>query len=179
MKRNIILIGFMGSGKSTVGRCLADRLGLRFVDSDARIEEKAGRAIPQIFAEAGEAGFRRLEEETIAEIVEAEGQVIATGGGAILSEMNWRRLQEGGWTVWLKAPFDEIWRRVGGSRRRPLLLGEGARERALNLFHEREPLYRRAAFCVDASGSARSVAAIIAAAWRAQEGRHDFESRRG
>jgi shikimate kinase len=100
--QNIILTGFMGTGKSTVGQVVAARLGRRFVDMDALIEQREGRPIPQIFAEAGEPYFRQLEAGLCRELAEQAAQVIATGGGALVPEANWRTLAPpGGLSAWI------------------------------------------------------------------------------
>ncbi|GAB6877579.1 3-dehydroquinate synthase [Thermaerobacter litoralis] len=121
--RRLILIGLMGAGKTTVGRALAGRLGWAFLDLDELIEQSAGRDVPAIFAQEGEAGFRRREEGALATALALERVVIATGGGVVLSAANRQRLAAEPWVVWLEAPPDELARRLAGpgAATRPLL----------------------------------------------------------
>ena len=118
---NVVLTGFMGTGKSTVGRLLAERLGRPFVDVDAQIVERAGCTIPEIFAKRGEAGFRTLEGEVCRDVGGRGGLVIATGGGALLDEDVREAMEETGTIVCLTCDVDEILRRLGGVLNRPLL----------------------------------------------------------
>ncbi|KXS45955.1 MULTISPECIES: shikimate kinase [unclassified Candidatus Frackibacter] len=118
--KNIILIGFMGTGKSTVGKRLADELGLKFIDSDEVIKESAGSEIGEIFATKGEAYFRDLETEVIADLGQKSDLVISTGGGAVLREKNVELLKEQGIVILLKAEPEVILERVRGTDR-PLL----------------------------------------------------------
>lgn len=123
---NIILVGMMGSGKSSVGRVLADSLGRPFVDTDEEIEALAGMPIPQLFATQGEAAFRALETHVITRAVtRAENQVIATGGGAVVGPVNRLALREGGTVFWLDASPQELFNRAQaqGLEGRPLLTG--------------------------------------------------------
>jgi shikimate kinase len=163
--RPIYLIGLMGVGKSTVGRLLAARLGRRFCDSDQEIESRCGRTIAAIFAEEGEAGFRRLEAETIAALSN-EGTVIALGGGAITPAGAVERLLEVGDLVYLEAPVEILAERIGDASNRPLLAGldADARLRRLrDLLEERRPLYERATWRIDARGTADRVVERILA----------------
>ncbi len=155
-RENIVLIGFMGSGKSSVGRMLAKRLNFRFLDTDALIEERAWMPIKDIFAKHGEAFFRDRETATIASLAGARGHVIATGGGIVTQPRNLPLLHKLGWVVLLKADPDEIFRRVAHNNRRPLLQVENPRERVETMLAERQPLYEQAAdFCVDSTGLQR------------------------
>ncbi len=154
---NVTLMGFMGSGKTTVGRILATRLGWDFVDTDRLVESKAGIPIPEIFAERGEAGFRELEAAAIQEVSRGDRQVIATGGGAILDPANRLALRMAGVVVHLKASPEMLWRRVSGSER-PLAQDPVAfRER----YQERFPLYQQIPIQVASSSSAARVAERI------------------
>jgi shikimate kinase len=147
MKRagNIYLIGMMGAGKSTVGRTLARRLKLRFVDSDHEIEARCGVKIPVIFEIEGEAGFRAREAQAIAELTALEGVVLATGGGVVLREDNRRLLAARGTVVYLRATPEHLHERVRQDRNRPLLAGRDALARLRELYRERDPLYREVA----------------------------------
>lgn len=144
-RRNIVLVGPMGSGKSHVGRLLAQRLGLELVDVDARIEAGAGMPIPAIFAAEGEAGFRSRERAMLAQALALDGQVIATGGGAVLDAGNRAAMQAAGWVVYLHVEADEQLRRLAGDRGRPLLAHEDRAQRLRELQAVREPLYREVA----------------------------------
>jgi shikimate kinase len=164
MLDNIALIGFMGSGKSTVGRQLAQRLGWRFQDTDALVEKVAGCSIPTLFARDGEAAFRDKETSVLLGITLGERQVIATGGGAILREENVAALRTRSLVVYLTAQPEVLAERV--SRRpgeRPLLTAgqpEPPLVRILTLLAERGPLYQSAAHCI-VDTSSRSPAALV------------------
>ncbi|MEB2287216.1 MAG: shikimate kinase [Anaerolineae bacterium] len=128
---NLVLAGFMGTGKSTVGRLVAGRLGLAFVDTDAAIERRAGRSIAQIFAQDGETAFRRIEAEVCREIAAGRDQVIAVGGGALLDDSARRAFAQSSLIVCLTASLDEILRRVGDDPARPLFSADRERLAAL------------------------------------------------
>jgi len=161
--RNIILIGFMGTGKSAVGQILARRLGWTFIDTDRRVEIKERATIAQIFARRGEDYFRGIEAGVIAEIAGRRDVVIATGGGAVLRPENMRRLREHGWIVSLTAPADVLLQRLSDGERRPLLRGD-VRGNVTRLLDQRRPLYRDADLMIDVSvATAERVAdAVIA-----------------
>jgi shikimate kinase len=144
----IYLTGFMGCGKSTVGRLLADRLGTPFVDLDEEIERRAGMTVREIFEQQGEPVFRRLEHEALRATLEIPEAVVATGGGTMVFEVNFRLMQASGLSVWLNPPFATIASRVGGlgKRDRPLFRDE---TQALALYRERLPAYQRADLTVD------------------------------
>jgi 3-dehydroquinate synthase/shikimate kinase/3-dehydroquinate synthase len=116
----IVLVGFMGAGKTTVGRLLADKLGLRFADSDEVIEQRRGRSVREIFAEDGEAAFRAAEHEVLAELMRGPEAVVAVGGGAVENQAS-RRLLRAARVIYLQVGYDEAMRRVGGDAGRPLL----------------------------------------------------------
>ncbi|HUF78320.1 MAG TPA: shikimate kinase [Thermoanaerobaculia bacterium] len=159
----VFLTGFMGSGKTTVGRLLSDRLELPFIDLDGEIELRAGMSVKEIFERGGEALFRRLEQETLATAVARPEAVIATGGGTVTVERNLRLLDEGGVSVWIDPPFSIISQRIGalGKEDRPLFQTEA---QALELYRQRLPAYRRADFRleVDPGEAPEEVAARIA-----------------
>lgn len=145
---NLALIGFMGVGKSTVGRLCAKQLGYTFLDSDAVIAERAGCPVAQFFAERGEAAFRALEREVIAELAARPGIVLSTGGGVVLDAANVANLRAGGLVVLLTASVEVVLRRVGDRNSRPLLASASdPRARVLQLLAERAPYYERAAHC--------------------------------
>jgi shikimate kinase len=139
------LIGLPGSGKSTVGRQLARRLVLPFVDSDHVIEQRLGCPIRQYFEREGEAAFRDVEEAVIDELSHAQTGVLATGGGAVLREANRRHLRERGLVVYLKSSPDELFRRLRHDRNRPLLQVADPLARLRDLYAIRDPLYRETA----------------------------------
>jgi shikimate kinase len=146
---NIVLIGYRGCGKTTLGRQLAADLGRRFVDTDVRIVERAGKTIAAIFAEAGEAGFRDLESAVIAEVAGGDDQVIAAGGGAVLRPENVRLFRRGGKIVWLRATPEALYQRISAdaatAANRPNLTAAGGLEEVRTLLARRSPLYEAAA----------------------------------
>lgn len=142
---NVFLVGPMGSGKSTIGRGLADLLDKKFRDTDHEIEARTGAGIPLIFEIEGEAGFRRREAAVLDELTRGHDLVLATGGGAVLSEANRRVLRERGVVVYLRAPLEELLRRTRRDRRRPLLQKGDRRHTLEEILRAREPLYRATA----------------------------------
>lgn len=149
---NIVLIGFMGAGKSAVGRGLARALGLSFFDTDRFIEEKAGRTIADIWEKEGELPFRLLEREAVQAAVSQDRRVISTGGGAFLDLENRRRLATYGTVVWLKASPEAILRRVQRTPgKRPILKDPDPVAVIKALLEKRTPCYQEAAFSVDTS----------------------------
>lgn len=163
---NLVLIGFMGSGKTTVGRLIARATGLAFVDTDDEIARRAGRPVRAVFAEEGEEAFRKVEAEVVKDLAAREGQVIATGGGVVLQEQNLANLRRTGLVVALTAQTDVLWERVGTTDR-PLLATDRPRERFAELLRLREPLYAAADVAVDTTGrSPDEVAATVAGHWR-------------
>ncbi len=151
-KRNIYLVGPMGTGKTAVGRALARLVGVPFVDSDAEIERLAGVDIPYIFEQEGEAGFRRREAEALAELCRREPLVLATGGGAVLAQENRQLLKSTGAVVFLQTSITQQLQRVGSGRGRPMLQGADVAQRVEELCLIREPLYREVAditLCTD------------------------------
>jgi shikimate kinase len=149
----IVLIGFMGTGKSVVGCRLAERLGLSFVDVDHAIEEAAGMAIPEIFASEGESGFRRRERDLIASLATRRDCVIAAGGGAVLDPENVRNLRAGALTVCLQAEPTVILGRIGADAQRPLLRTPDRLARIRELLEQRAPAYGQADLTLETSGS--------------------------
>ena len=159
--RRVVLVGFMGSGKSCVGPELARLLGWRFEDMDRRIEERLGATVAQVFESSGEAFFRAEEKRLAEELAHLESVVIAAGGGAFASAETREALQAGSLTVWLRCDLDTVLSRVPLDGSRPLARD---RETITRLFSEREPSYRLANRAVDASsGTPVAVAKEIAA----------------
>ena len=154
--KNIVLVGFMGSGKTTVGRELHQRLGYPLIDMDQVIEERAGKSIPTIFAESGETGFREMETSLLKEIIceaSSERRIISTGGGIVGSEENRKLLKQLGYVVWLSAPLKVILGRTSKNRNRPLLHTEDPATKIQLLMDQREALYAEVAHLkLDTSG---------------------------
>lgn len=142
--RSIVLVGIMGCGKSTVGRRLAQRLNLRFVDADTEIQEAANMTIQEIFAAHGEAYFRSGEERVIARLLQEGPQVLATGGGAFMSGATRDAIAENGISVWLNADFDTVMARVRKRSNRPLLQTPDPEGTMRELMAKRYPVYARA-----------------------------------
>jgi len=142
--RNVVLIGFMGCGKTTVGRKLQELLGYPFLDTDQLIESRTGRTISEIFADQGESAFRDLETQVLGELsgAAAARQIIATGGGIVGRPENRELLRKLGFVVWLRAPVDTILQRVSRNHDRPLLQTDDPRARMEALLAERMPLYQ-------------------------------------
>jgi shikimate kinase len=150
---NVFLVGMMGAGKTTVGRLLARRLKLRFIDSDQEIEARCGVKIPLIFDIEGESGFRAREAQIIAELSELEGIVLATGGGAVLSPESREHLSRSGTVVYLRARPEDLYERVRHDKNRPLLATADPLGRLRELFGQRDPLYREVANLVVDTGT--------------------------
>jgi shikimate kinase len=147
LRNNIVLVGFMGTGKSTVGRFLAEKLGWEFIDTDHYIEKQEKMSIAELFNKHGEPYFREIETRSILEIMEKSNQVISTGGGAVLAEENRRSLKANGFVVALTASLETIIQRVGGDRNRPLLQGK-ANEIVPQLLKLRKHAYDFADFTI-------------------------------
>lgn len=157
----ISLIGMPGSGKSTVGRQLARRLGTAFVDSDHAIEERIGCSIKEFFESEGEEAFRAIEEATLDDLTKTGGgAVLSTGGGAVVRPATRARLRERGQVIYLHALPDDIFRRLRHDTTRPLLQTAQPLERLRRLYAERDPLYRETAHFVIETGRP-SVATLV------------------
>ena len=153
--RNVILVGPMGAGKSTIGRQLAALLRYEFVDSDQEIEARTGADIPWIFDVEGEEGFRKREESVIEDLTQRQHIVLATGGGAVLKESNRRAIKGRGAVVYLKTSIEQQLTRTSRDRNRPLLQTENPRKVLTDLMAIREPLYLEVAdYVVETDGSA-------------------------
>ncbi len=139
--RNLILIGFMGTGKTTIGKRVAASLDFQFVDTDELITKKAGKPITRIFEEDGEERFRELETEVLNKCAQSAGQVISTGGGIVTQDQNREILPRAGFVVWLKASPETIYERVCRNRSRPLLQTANPKQTIQDLLTERNPLY--------------------------------------
>lgn len=139
--RSLVLVGMMGAGKSSIGRRLAARLEIPFVDADAEIERAAGMTISDIFAKHGEASFRSGEARVIARLLEAGPQVLATGGGAFMNTDTRVLIGQKGISIWLKADYDILMRRIRRRNDRPLLNTENPADTLKRLIEERYPVY--------------------------------------
>lgn len=161
----ITLIGYRGSGKSTVAPCLASRLGWDWIDADVELERRAGRSIRDIFAREGEPEFRRRERETLIDLLQRDRLVLAAGGGAIVNEQTRADLRRAGPVVWLQAAPETLARRMAAdpvtSAQRPNLTAGGGLDEIRQLLAEREPFYRQTATLV-VSTESRSADQIVA-----------------
>lgn len=148
-RRSIVLVGMMGAGKSSVGRKLGSRLGLAFVDADTKIEEAAGMSIPDIFETRGEAEFRSGEARVIARLLEGGPQVLATGGGAYMNPDTRALIRAKGVSVWLKADFDVLMKRIKRRTDRPMLKTADPAATLKQLMDVRYPVYAEADITVE------------------------------
>jgi shikimate kinase len=153
---NLILVGMMGSGKTTMGRALAKHLSKAFVDSDEEIIKRTGVTIPHIFDIEGETGFRQREATAIRDFVRRDNMVLATGGGAVLDEQNRAVLRQNGIVIYLKASVHDLWHRTRHDRNRPLLQTDNPHAKLAELFQLRDPLYRHISDIVVQSGRQNS-----------------------
>jgi shikimate kinase len=157
---NLILVGMMGSGKTTMGKALARHLGKAFVDSDDEITKRTGVTVPHIFDVEGEAGFRQRETAAIRDLVGRDNMVLATGGGAVLAEENRALLERNGIVIYLKASVHDLWQRTRHDRNRPLLQTSDPHAKLTELFQQRDPLYQQISDVVVQSGK-QSVSALM------------------
>jgi shikimate kinase len=173
--RNLILVGPMGAGKSCIGRRLAEHYGLRMVDADHEIEQRTGTRIATIFDCEGEAGFRARERDALADLLRADGIVLATGGGAVLDPDTRRLLRERGFVVHLLVTPDQQLKRLARDRSRPLLAREDREAVLHDLAKARGPLYAEVADLVFDTGSmstheaTRRLAGVLEARWERPE----------
>lgn len=158
---NLILVGLMGSGKTTLGRALAKHMGKAFVDSDEEIQQRTGVTIPHIFDIEGETGFRQRETAAIRDLVERGDMVLATGGGAVLAEQSRELMQQNGIVIYLKASVHDLWQRTRHDRNRPLLQTADPHAKLTELFQQRDPLYLQVADIVMQSGKQSAHALML------------------
>jgi 3-dehydroquinate synthase len=151
-QRNIFLVGLMGAGKTTIGRALAKKLNLRFVDSDHEVEARTGVTIPVIFDIEGEASFRQREAAVISDLTAQRGIVLATGGGAVLNEQSRQYLHSRGTVIYLRASVAHILKRTSLDKKRPLLRTADPRKVLEELTQQRDPLYQEIAHLVVDTG---------------------------
>jgi len=158
---NVILVGMMGAGKTTVGKLLSQKLGCTFVDSDEEIQQRTGVTIPHIFDIEGEAGFRQRETSVILDLVKRDNLILATGGGAVLGEQNRDAISANGMVVYLKSTVHDLWLRTRNDRNRPLLQTVDPRAKLKELYELRDPLYTQIADVVMPTGK-QSVHSLVA-----------------
>ena len=149
---NIFLVGMMGAGKTTIGKLLAQNYGKTFVDCDEEIQRRTGVTIPHIFDVEGEAGFRQRESNAIQDLVKRDNIVLATGGGAVLSEQNRDALRSNGFVVYLKSTPYDLWQRTRHDRNRPLLQTADPLAKLKELCEQRDPFYTEVADLVVTTG---------------------------
>jgi shikimate kinase len=167
---NVFLIGYRGSGKTTVAKLVAQRLGWQWLDADVELEGRAGRTIKQIFAESGEPAFRDLETAVVADLAQLDEHVIALGGGAVLREQNRAAIAGRGMVVWLRATPETLQKRIAGdattAERRPNLTNQGGLAEIRQLLAARTPIYEACAHLVldaDQAEPAKLAGQIVAA----------------
>jgi len=159
-RRNLYLVGLMGAGKTTIGRVLARRVGYAFIDSDREIESRTGVSLPTIFEIEGEEGFRRRESQVIADVSRLTGQIVATGGGAVLRAENRKNLKASGWIIYLDVPLPTLCERTRHDKNRPLLQVSNPLQKLRELHVQRDPLYREIADLV-ISGSRLTAQSVL------------------
>ncbi|ACM27983.1 shikimate kinase [Agrobacterium sp. SHOUNA12C] len=142
--RNLVFVGLMGAGKSSIGRVVANQLGIPFVDTDIEIERVSRMTIPELFAAYGEEEFRALEMRVIKRLLKGGPRVVSTGGGAFINERTRRHVKRSGLSVWLKADLDVLWERVSKRDTRPLLKTENPKQTLERLMTARYPIYAEA-----------------------------------
>ena len=142
--RNLILVGLMGAGKSSVGRLVAQQLGIPFIDSDVEIERVSRMTITELFASYGEEEFRALETRVMKRLLKNGPRVVSTGGGAFINDRTRKHIKKGGLSLWLKADLDVRWERVNKRDTRPLLKTENPMQTLENLMNARYPIYAQA-----------------------------------
>ncbi len=164
-QRTVVLTGMMGAGKTTIGRRLAPRLGLKFFDADEEIQKAAGMSVADLFAAHGEASFRSGEAQVIARLLASPPHVLATGGGAILNAETRRRIKEQAISVWIKADVETLMRRAARRNTRPLLRTGDPRETLAKLLATRAPYYAEADVIVESRPGphSKTVDAIVEA----------------
>lgn len=172
LKKTVVMVGMMGAGKTAVGRALAARLGVPFVDSDAEIEAAANLSVPEIFERDGEPFFRRRETEVIARLLRDRQGILSTGGGAFLSEENRKLISAHGVSVWLNADIELLWNRVRHKDNRPLLRSPDPKATLTTLYEARVPFYAMADLTVKCA-AALSIEAMAMRVIRALATRRD------
>ncbi len=152
LHKTVVLVGMMGAGKTAVGRALAARLGVPFLDSDAEIESAANMTIPEIFERDGEPFFRTKETQVIGRLLDDEKGILSTGGGAFMSKENRQLISDRGASVWLRADLNVLWNRVRHKDTRPLLRTSDPFATLKALYEDRVPVYATADLIADSDG---------------------------
>jgi shikimate kinase len=158
-KRNLVLVGLMGAGKSAIGRIVAQQLGLPFIDTDTEIERVSRMTISELFAAYGEEEFRALETRVIKRLLRSGPRVVSTGGGAFINEKTRKQIERGGLSVWLNADLDVLWERVNKRDHRPLLKTENPKQTLKDLMDKRYPIYALADITVQSRDVRKEVIA--------------------
>ncbi|MEC9461853.1 MAG: shikimate kinase, partial [Pseudomonadota bacterium] len=158
-KRNLVLVGLMGAGKSAIGRIVAQQLGLSFVDTDTEIERVSRMSISELFAAYGEEEFRALETRVIKRLLRTGPRVVSTGGGAFINEKTRKQIERGGLSVWLNADLEVLWERVNKRDHRPLLKTENPKQTLKDLMDKRYPIYALADITVQSRDVRKEVIA--------------------
>ncbi|MGR3615834.1 MAG: shikimate kinase [Paracoccaceae bacterium] len=152
LKKTVVMVGMMGAGKTAVGRALAVRLGVPFLDSDHEIEAAANMTIPEIFARDGEPFFREKESQVIARLLQEERGILSTGGGAFMNNANREKISELGVAMWLNADLEVLWNRVKHKDTRPLLRTPDPKATLTEIYEKRVPVYQQAGLSVVSDG---------------------------
>ncbi len=158
-RRNLVLVGLMGAGKSAIGRLVAQQLGLPFIDTDTEIERVSRMTIPELFAAYGEEEFRALETRVIKRLMRSGPRVVSTGGGAFINDKSRKQIERGGLSVWLNADLDVLWERVNKRDHRPLLKTENPKQTLKDLMDKRYPIYGLADITVQSRDERKEVIA--------------------
>ncbi|KPF44946.1 shikimate kinase [Rhizobium sp. G187] len=158
-RRNLVLVGLMGAGKSAIGRLVAQQMALPFIDTDAEIERVSRMSISELFAAYGEEEFRALETRVIKRLLRTGPRVVSTGGGAFINERTRAQVERGGVSVWLKADLDVLWERVNKRDHRPLLKTENPKQTLKDLMDRRYPIYELADITVQSRDVRKDVIA--------------------
>ncbi|MDQ0420563.1 shikimate kinase [Peteryoungia aggregata LMG 23059] len=158
-KRNLVLVGLMGAGKSAIGRIVAQQLGLPFVDTDTEIERVSRMSISELFAAYGEDEFRALETRVIKRLLRTGPRVVSTGGGAFINEKTRKQVERGGLSIWLNADLEVLWERVNKRDHRPLLKTENPKQTLKDLMDKRYPIYALADITVQSRDVRKEVIA--------------------
>lgn len=158
-RRNLVLVGLMGAGKSAIGRIVASQLGLPFIDTDNEIERVSRMTISELFAAYGEDEFRALETRVIKRLMRAGPRVVSTGGGAFVNDRTREQIGRGGISIWLKADLDILWERVNKRDHRPLLKTENPKQTLQDLMDRRYPIYAKADLTVQSRDVRKEVIA--------------------
>lgn len=158
-KRNLVLVGLMGAGKSAIGRIVAQQLGLPFVDTDTEIERVSRMSVSELFAAYGEDEFRALETRVIKRLLRTGPRVVSTGGGAFINDKTRKQVERGGLSIWLNADLEVLWERVNKRDHRPLLKTENPKQTLKDLMDKRYPIYALADITVQSRDVRKEVIA--------------------